>query len=57
MSDTRRSGALALVGSGEYLPQMDQIDRFLLDTIGGAAGAKVVLLPTASGLELGSPER
>jgi len=50
-------GALALVGSGEYLPQMDATDRFLLDTLGGPALARVVVIPTASALELGMPER
>lgn len=49
-------GAIALVGSGEYLPQMQEIDQFLLSTF-GAAAARVALLPTASGLELGMPER
>jgi cyanophycinase len=52
-----RPGALALVGSGEYLPQMDETDRFLLDTLGGPALARVVVLPTASALEPGMPER
>jgi cyanophycinase len=52
-----RPGALALVGSGEYLPQMVETDRFLLDTVGGPAGARVVVIPTASALELGMPER
>ena len=52
-----RPGALALVGSGEYLPQMDETDRFLLDTLGGPAAARVVVIPTASALELGMPER
>ncbi len=51
-----RPGAIALVGSGEYLPQMSEIDRFLLGTL-GASPARVALLPTASGLELGMPER
>jgi cyanophycinase-like exopeptidase len=50
------TGAIALVGSGEYLPQMREIDRFLLGTL-GAAQARVALLPTASGLELGMPDR
>jgi cyanophycinase len=49
-------GALALVGSGEYLPQMREIDRLLLATL-GAAKPRVALIPTASGLELGMPER
>ena len=59
MTNARRSmpGALALVGSGEYLPQMDETDRFLLDTVGGPAAARVVVIPTASALELGMPER
>jgi cyanophycinase-like exopeptidase len=35
---------------------MREIDRFLLDTL-GVATARVALLPTASGLELGMPER
>jgi cyanophycinase len=52
-----KPGALALVGSGEYLPQMEETDRFLLDTLGGPAGARVVVIPTASALELGMPER
>jgi cyanophycinase len=50
-------GALALVGSGEYLPYMAETDRFLLDTLGGPAAARVVVIPTASALELGMPER
>lgn len=44
-------GAIALVGSGEFLPVMDETDRWLLDRVGGAAQARVVVLPTASGLE------
>jgi len=52
-----KPGALALVGSGEYLSQMDETDRFLLDTLGGPAAARVVVIPTASALELGMPER
>ena len=58
MTNVRRSrpGALALVGSGEYLPQMEETDRFLLDTMGGPAAARVVVIPTASALELGMPE-
>jgi len=59
MSNTVRTqpGALALVGSGEYLPHMAETDRFLLDTLGGPAAARVVVIPTASALELGMPER
>ena len=50
-------GAIALVGSGEYLPVMDDVDRVLLDTLGGPALAHVVVIPTASGLEPGMPEQ
>ena len=52
-----RPGALALVGSGEYLPHMAEADRFLLGTLGGPAAARVVVIPTASALEPGMPER
>ncbi len=48
-------GAIALVGSGEYLDAMNEVDTYLLNTIGGASTAKVALLPTASGLELNGP--
>ena len=36
---------------------MAETDRFLLDTLGGPAAARVVVIPTASALELGMPER
>ncbi|HET9919643.1 MAG TPA: Type 1 glutamine amidotransferase-like domain-containing protein [Ktedonobacteraceae bacterium] len=48
-------GAIALVGSGEYLDAMNTTDSYLLDTLGGAANARVVLLPTASGRETDGP--
>jgi cyanophycinase-like exopeptidase len=48
-------GALALLGSGEYTDAMNATDRALLDTRGGVAGARVALLPTASGREAGGP--
>lgn len=51
------SGALALVGSGEYTRAMTEVDRALLATLGGAEHARVVVLPTASGLEPGMPEQ
>lgn len=51
------AGALALVGSGEYTPAMHDTDRLLLDTLGGPAAARVVVIPTASGLEPGMPQR
>ena len=44
-------GPVALVGSGEYLPEMEETDAALLEIIGGAASARVVILATASGLE------
>jgi cyanophycinase len=46
------NGLIALVGSGEYLPVMDEVDRYLL-AHSGAAGrtARVVCLPTAAGQE------
>lgn len=50
MEVQRASGPIALVGSGEYLPQMEQVDRLLLDRVGGTS-ARVVVLPTAAGLE------
>jgi cyanophycinase len=48
-------GAIALVGSGDYLPVIDDVDRALIDTLGGPANARVVVIPTASGLEPGMP--
>ncbi len=57
VSDSQHSGpgAVALVGSGEYLDVMNETDTYLLNTIGGASAAKVALLPTASGLEPNGP--
>ncbi len=43
------TGTLALVGSGEYLPPMEPVDRFLLSCLPGPAD--VVCLPTAAGAE------
>lgn len=40
---------LCLVGSGEYLPKMDPIDRFLFDQLGQEP--RVICLPTAAGAE------
>jgi len=46
------TGLIALVGSGEYLPVMDEVDRFLLANCGAAGRpARVVCLPTAAGQE------
>lgn len=47
------NGTLALVGSGEYLPGMDVVDRMLL--AGLPSPAKVVCLPTGAGTE--GPDR
>ncbi|MBP6207867.1 MAG: Type 1 glutamine amidotransferase-like domain-containing protein [Anaerolineales bacterium] len=46
------NGLIALLGSGEYLSVMDDVDRYLLANC-GAAGRKprVVCLPTAAGRE------
>jgi len=46
------NGLIALLGSGEYLPVMDDVDRYLLANC-GADGRKprVVCLPTAAGKE------
>jgi cyanophycinase len=46
------NGLIALLGSGEYLPVMDGVDKYLL-THCGADGRKprVVCLPTAAGRE------
>lgn len=46
------NGMIALVGSGEYLPVMDRVDRYLLDHSGADGRApRVVCLPTAAGEE------
>ncbi|MEI6043901.1 MAG: Type 1 glutamine amidotransferase-like domain-containing protein [Chloroflexota bacterium] len=47
----QKPGALALVGSGEYTPAMNETDRSLLETVGGPSAARVVIMATASGLE------
>jgi cyanophycinase len=56
--DRNRAGAagtLALVGSGEFLPTMNDVDRELL---GRAGGSRVAILPTASAPDgPGVPER
>jgi cyanophycinase len=44
---------LALVGSGEYLPPMEAVDRYLLGQL--KTQAHVICLPTAAGTE--GPER
>lgn len=52
-----KAGPVALVGSGEFLEVMNETDRFLLETLGGPDRALVAVIPTASGLEPGSPQR
>src|SRR5688500_8312102 len=54
---TEQAGPLALLGSGEYLDGMNELDLLLLEMVGGVAFAKVALIPAASGEEPGSPER
>ncbi|GAC1667322.1 MAG: cyanophycinase [Ktedonobacteraceae bacterium] len=54
-SSRRGPGLVALVGSGEYLDVMNEVDSYLLNTVGGVSSAKVALLPTASGLEPNGP--
>jgi len=46
-------GQIALLGSGEYLSVMDDVDRYLLANCGAEDGRKprVVCLPTAAGRE------
>jgi len=39
-------GTLALVGAGEYLPEMEPVDRLLLEHVRGSL--RVVVLPTAA---------
>jgi len=46
------NGLIALVGSGEYLPVMDDVDRYLLgDLYVNGHKPRVVCLPTAAGQE------
>lgn len=52
---SEQPGALALVGSGEYTPAMSTTDSWLIAGLGGPA--HVALIPTASALEDGQPER
>jgi len=46
------NGLIALVGAGEYLPVMQDVDRYLLDSVRADGHApRVVCLPTAAGQE------
>ena len=40
---------IAMVGSGEYLPEMEPVDRYLMEQLGEPA--RVACLPTAAGTE------
>ncbi len=51
VDETATAGPIALVGSGEFLPVMDDTDLAILQRLGGPAAARVAVLPTASGLE------
>ena len=44
------NGLIALVGAGEYLPVMDNVDRYLLDSL-KVQKPRVVCMPTAAGQE------
>jgi cyanophycinase len=46
MTVGRRDGAIALVGSGEFLPAMDEVDLALLSRL--PSRARVAIVPTAS---------
>lgn len=50
------NGPVALLGSGEYTAAMVETDRLLLSAL-AAARPRVALIPAASGLEPGMPER
>lgn len=46
------NGLIALLGSGEYLPVMNDVDRYLLEqTVTDGRTPRVVCFPTAAGLE------
>ena len=46
------NGLITLVGSGEYLPVMEDVDRYLLDSLAlNGRKPRVVCLPTAAGQE------
>jgi len=46
------NGLIAILGSGEYLPVMNEVDRYLLDSLNiNGRKPRVVCLPTAAGQE------
>jgi cyanophycinase len=50
--ENQMKGLIALVGAGEYLPVMDDVDHYLLASINASGRApRVVCLPTAAGQE------
>lgn len=48
------AGTLALVGAGEFLEGMSEVDRHLMQRVPGGQ-ARVIILPTAAGLEDTTP--
>ncbi|MSQ09380.1 MAG: hypothetical protein EXR52_00005, partial [Dehalococcoidia bacterium] len=48
------AGTLALVGAGEFLEGMSEIDRHLMERVPDGP-ARVIILPTAAGLENTTP--
>jgi cyanophycinase-like exopeptidase len=53
-----KKGTLALVGSGEFLPPIEELDRLLLARLSPLEKPRVVILPTASAPDgSGVPER
>ncbi|HNQ95142.1 MAG TPA: Type 1 glutamine amidotransferase-like domain-containing protein [Anaerolineales bacterium] len=44
------NGLIAIVGAGEYLPVMEEVDRYLLSSVNSKT-PRVVCLPTAAGQE------
>src|SRR5271157_1391259 len=52
MVEVHMNGLIALVGAGEYLPVMEDVDCYLLDSVKVEGRApRVVCLPTAAGQE------
>lgn len=51
------AGVVALLGSGEYTAAMNDPDRRLIEYLGGPAQVRAALIPAASALEPGMPQR
>jgi cyanophycinase len=55
---SENKGTIALVGSGEFLPPIEPLDRLLLDRLNSPGEPRVLVLPTASAPDgPGVPER